>query len=97
MLIEKVGQLNEEEKNYILNLYQRKLALNELMITLGKAKFEDVTVTYLYEKIVKDLGETKAAFDKWWAETPGKYKWKASANGHWTINFDTSEVFLNEV
>ncbi len=48
----------------------------------------------LYEKLVKDMGETSTKFQNWWNRMSQKYQWESSENGHWEINFDTCEIFL---
>ena len=55
-----VGKVTEEEKNEIQALFERRNGLNEL------AKIVSVDNDALYEKLVKDLGETGAKFQDWW-------------------------------
>ena len=83
-----VGQVTVEEKNEIQTLFERRNGLNEL------AKIVTVDNTELYEKLVKDLGETGAKFQNWWNRMAGKYQWESSENGNWEINFDTCEITL---
>ena len=83
-----VGQVTIEEKNEIQFLFERRNGLNEL------AKIVSSENNELYEKLVKDLGETHSKFQKWWDSMFLKYKWEAHDNGHWEINFDTCEIFL---
>lgn len=83
-----VGQVTEEEKNEIQQLFERRNGLNEL------AKILTADNTELYEKLVKDMGETGTRFQNWWDRISAKYQWEADENGHWEINFDTCEIFL---
>ena len=83
-----VGQVTEEEKNEIQQLFERKNGLNELATILTADNTE------LYEKLVKDMGETGAKFQNWWDQMAAKYQWESTENGHWEINFDTCEIFL---
>lgn len=83
-----VGQVTEEEKNEIQQLFERRNGLNEL------AKILTADNTELYEKLVKDMGETGTRFQNWWDRMSAKYQWEADENGHWEINFDTCEIFL---
>ena len=85
-----VGKVTEEEKKEIQSLFERKNGLAEL------AKILNADNTELYEKLVKDMGETKTKFQKWWDEMSTKYQWRGTATGNWQINFDTCEIFLNE-
>lgn len=83
-----VGQVTIEEKNEIQMLFERRNGLNEL------AKIVTADNTELYEKLVKDMGETGAKFQKWWERMAQKYLWESSENGNWEINFDTCEIIL---
>ena len=83
-----VGQVTPEEKNEILTLFERRNGLNEL------AKILTADNAELYEKLVKDLGETGVKFQQWWDRMADKYQWESAENGNWEINFDTCEIFL---
>jgi len=83
-----VGQVTPEERNEIQRLFERRNGLNELAKILT-ADNED-----LYEKMVKDLGETSTQFQNWWDRMAQSYKWESTENGRWEINFDTCEIFL---
>ncbi len=83
-----VGQVTPEEKNEIQQLFERRNGLNELAMILTPDK-ED-----LYEKLVKDMGETGSKFQQWWDSKSKKYNWEMADNGNWEINFDTCEIFL---
>lgn len=85
-----IGKVTEEEKNEIQSLFERKNGLAEL------AKILKADNTELYEKLVKDIGETNTKYQKWWDEMSEKYQWRGTATGNWQINFDTCEIFLNE-
>ena len=83
-----VGQVTPEEKDEILTLYERRNGLNELAKILSADNAE------LYEKLVKDLGETGTKFQNWWDLMAEKYQWESTNDGIWEINFDTCEIFL---
>ncbi len=83
-----IGQVTVEEKNEIQMLFERRNGLNEL------AKIVTADNTDLYEKLVKDLGETGTKFQNWWDRMAGKYQWESAAEGNWEINFETCEIFL---
>ena len=55
-----VGQVTVEEKDEIQTLFERRNGLNEL------AKILSVDNVELYEKLVKDMGETGTKFQNWW-------------------------------
>lgn len=83
-----VGQVTPEEKDEIQSLFERRNGLNELAMILTPDKEE------LYEKLVKDMGETGVRFQQWWNTTSQKYNWEMTENGNWEINFETCEIFL---
>lgn len=83
-----VGQVTEEEKNEIQQLFERRNGLNEL------AKILTADNAELYEKLVKDLGETGTKFQGWWDRMAEKYQWESAADGNWEINFETCEITL---
>jgi len=83
-----VGQVTEEEKNEIQTLFERKNGLAEL------SKILTADNTTLYEKLVKDMGETNTRFQKWWDTMGAKYEWESHPNGNWEINFQSNEIFL---
>ena len=83
-----VGQVTREEKDEILGLFERRNGLNEL------AKIVTADNTDLYEKLVKDLGETGTKFQQWWDSMADKYQWESEEGGNWEINFETCEILL---
>ena len=83
-----VGQVTPEEKDEIQRLFERRNGLNELAMILTPDKEE------LYEKLVKDMGETGVRFQQWWNTTSQKYNWEMTENGNWEINFETCEIVL---
>lgn len=83
-----IGQVTPEEKDEIQRLFERRNGLNELAKILTAENAE------LYEKLVKDMGETGTKFQQWWDTMAQKYQWESAPDGHWEINFDTCEIFL---
>lgn len=83
-----VGSVTEEEKNAIQRLFERRNGLNELAKILSADNVE------LYERLVKDLGETGTKFQQWWDDMATKYQWESAENGNWEINFQTNEIVL---
>ena len=83
-----VGRVTPEEKDEIQRLFERRNGLNELAMILTPDKEE------LYEKLVKDMGETGVRFQQWWNTASQKYNWEMTENGNWEINFETCEIFL---
>ena len=83
-----VGNVTLDEKNEIQALFERRNGLNEL------AKILKADNTELYEKLVKDLGETSSKFQGWWDRMAKKYQWESAEKGNWEINFDNNEIYL---
>lgn len=83
-----VGQVTIEERNEIQQLFERRNGLNELAKILTADNHE------LYEKLVKDMGETGTKFQSWWDRMGEKYQWESIEGGNWEINFETCEISL---
>lgn len=83
-----VGSVTVEEKNEIQALFERRNGLNEL------AKILTVENNELYEKLIKDMGETGTKFQSWWNRMSAKYQWESVDGGNWEIDFDTCEIYL---
>ena len=83
-----VGQVTIEERNEIQQLFERRNGLNELAKILTADNHE------LYEKLVKDRGETGTKFQSWWDRMGEKYQWESIEGGNWEINFETCEIYL---
>lgn len=84
----KVGQVLPEERDEIQQLFERRNGLNEL------ARIVTADNTELYEKLVKDLGETGTRFQQWWDSMARKYQWESSDGGNWEIDFNTCDIYL---
>lgn len=83
-----VGQVTTKEKNEIQALFERRNGLNELSQILT------VENEALYEKLVKDLGETGVKFQDWWNRMGEKYNWESAEGGNWEIDFETCNIYL---
>lgn len=84
-----VGSVTEQEKQEIQKLFERRNGLTEL------AKIITADNDALYQKLVKDMGETATLFQQWWDRMYEKYQWERSENGSWEINFQTNEISLS--
>jgi len=84
----KVGQVTPEERDEIQKLFERKNGLAEL------AKILTVDNGELYERLVRDMGETGTRFQQWWDTKASKYGWERHPKGNWEINFQTCEITL---
>ena len=70
-----IGTVTIEERNEIQALFERKNGLVEL------AKIISVSNIDLYDRIVKDMGETSTKFQRWWDSMAMKYNWESSPGG----------------
>ena len=83
-----VGVLAGEDKEEIQNLFEKKLALENLV------KIIDADNQKIYDKLVTDYGRTLRQFQAWWMINSQKYKWEGQ---NWSIDFETSEVISNDI
>ena len=83
-----VGRVTEEERDTIQALFERRNGLSELAMVLNSSNPE------LYERLVRDMGETGTKFQNWWDRMAEKYQWESAENSSWEINFDTCEIYL---
>ncbi|MDO4822954.1 MAG: CXXX repeat peptide modification system protein [Bacteroidales bacterium] len=83
-----VGQVSLDERNEIQKLFERRNGLSELAKILTPDNSE------LYDKVVKDLGDTGMNFQKWWNVMSEKYDWERSPDGNWEIDFETCNIYL---
>lgn len=83
-----VGRVTEQERDEIQSLFERRNGLNELAMILTAENAE------LYERLVKDLGETSTKFHNWWANMEKKYSWESAENGNWEIDFNSCTIYL---
>jgi CXXX repeat modification system protein len=83
-----ISQVTESERDEILSLHERQNGLNELAKILTSDNSE------LYERLVKDLGETSVKAQNWWDKNADKYQWESAENGNWEIDFDTCKIYL---
>lgn len=83
-----IGGVTQEEREQIQALFERRNGLNEL------AKILTADNAELYEKLVKDMGETETKFQGWWGSMANKYQWESHPEGHWEIDFNDGTIFL---
>ena len=83
-----VGKVTPAERDEIQKLFERRNGLQEL------AKIVDANNQELYEKLVKDMGETGTKFQQWWDAKAKQYGWESHAKGNWEINFQTCDITL---
>lgn len=83
-----VGRVTEQERDEIQMLFERRNGLTELAKILTADNVE------LYERLIKDMGETSTKFQQWWNLMGDKYKWDSADNGSWEIDFNDCTIYL---
>lgn len=83
-----VGYVTSQERDEIQFLFERKNGLNELAKVLTDDNVD------LYERLVKDLGETSTKFQNWWDRMSQKYEWESVPRGNWEIDFNNCTIYL---
>lgn len=82
----KVGTVSEEDKNNIIDICEKKVALDNL----EKVSLEKIVL----EKMVEEQEQTKKEYDNWWSNIGQKYQFEGDENGHWEIDFQSGVVTL---
>ncbi|MBD5284033.1 MAG: CXXX repeat peptide modification system protein [Bacteroides sp.] len=83
-----VGRVTEQERDEIQMLFERRNGLAELTKILTTPNAE------LYERLIKDMGETSTKFQQWWNRMGEKYQWESTDSGNWEIDFNTCKIYL---
>ena len=83
-----VGRVTEQERDEIQMLFERRNGLAELTTILTTPNAE------LYERLIKDMGETSTKFQQWWNRMGEKYQWESTDSGNWEIDFNTCKIYL---
>lgn len=94
MFKEKLGSLTSKEKEEILQLLERKSALQELLNALDSQSFTDEEKKDLRIKIVNDLEENQKNSEKWKSDILQKNNWKIENGEKLRIDFEASEIFI---
>ncbi len=83
-----VGRVTLEERNEIQTLFERRNGLRELAAILTADNTE------LYERMIKDMGETGSRFQEWWDRMSRQYGWEIAPDGNWEIDFNDGTIYL---
>ena len=84
---ELVGKVEEDEKIELMELVEKKSALENLkLLDLNKEKSE---------KVEKELQNIQFLIQNWWNNKSEKYIWKGKGSDkNWEISISTGEIFL---
>lgn len=83
-----------EERDKILQLYERKNGLKELFVSLTGFNKDSLEDNALYSKIVDDMSKTQQEYQHWWDSIVEKYKLVKREGHHWQIKFDSREIYI---
>lgn len=78
-----VWELTDEKCNEIQDLFEKRLALENLI------KIVDVNNYELYDKIIKDYGRVLREFQEWWNLNSKEYNWNGE---NWYVDFQKKQV-----
>ncbi len=92
---ELIGTVTEEEKNEMLELYERKMGLEELPSSLDSVVLSQETKKIVQEKITIESEKIKTEAQSWWNKMYEKYHWEKQEGKDWHINFETGEIFFD--
>jgi CXXX repeat modification system protein len=87
-----IGTVTSEERDNIRTLYERRNGLMELFKVLPD--LEKNEADFLYEKVVRDLGQVTTKYHDWWTQMSLKYNWENLDGMQWEIEFETCQVFI---
>lgn len=85
-----VGKINNDERDVIKGLTNRKQSLESLLLTLTDSEISEGN--YIYERVLGDMEQTQLELKEWWNKTSKEYNWPGKT---WSVIFDTCEVFLS--
>ncbi len=83
---EQTYQLEEQEISQIRELYEKKLAFENLAKILKPEANPE-----MYQRLVADYGEAVHAFDNWWSTIFQKYSVEP---GNYSVDFRTNQITL---
>lgn len=96
MIREKVGQVSITEKNEVLRLHERILALKEVSLTVDNI-IDNEEKERLVKKINIEFATAEKVFSDWWQSKANKYSWKKDQKGRWAIDFNNNDIYLEIV
>ena len=91
-----VGMVTVEEKNELMILFERKLGIEELAVTLESDLLAAEKKDQMQDKMISELGKTKLKLQAWWDKMYAKYNWKSVEGNKWNIDFQTCEIYIIE-
>lgn len=90
--MKKLGDITIEESKRVLELYEKKMAIDNLVKILDPVKEEKN-----YTRAVEEQKESNEQYDLWWTEMYDKYQWEGidvSKVQDIYIDFRKNAIFL---
>lgn len=81
-----IGQVTPEERKAISHMYEKKVALQNLLLMDISEQYRD-QISEDLDSIIKDM-------ENWWSEMASKYNWPGAQGMHWEVDFRTGEIIL---
>lgn len=85
-----LGVITEAERDAIMQIYNRKTALQELALTMVERGMTQDTATY--QRVLNDLGVAAGDMSNWWRTVSEHYAWQYPAGANWRVDFDSRTV-----
>lgn len=82
-----VGTVSELDKDRMIDLYEQRIALENLREVIKKTD-------KLATKLIKNYDEVSNNYNNWWVEMKEKYDLESDDNGQWQLDFSTGNVYL---
>jgi CXXX repeat modification system protein len=91
-----VGHVTPQERDEIKALFERKNGISELTRSLVNISKSELENSYLYDKLIMDMGKVSSQFQKWWDAMSAKYKWESIPGYKWEIDFNTCKIYIKK-
>lgn len=71
-----IGQVTYEEKEQISSLFEKKVALENMLL---------MDIKEIQNKVILDLHQINEKMQNWWYKMGLKYQWTVEENAQWEI------------
>lgn len=85
--MKKVGDVTEEEKEEIYDMFEKYNALCNLKNIISSHD-------EMYSKLVFELEKIEKEQNIWWKKKQKKYNWELQNEREWMIDFSSNEIYL---
>ncbi|NEU04147.1 CXXX repeat peptide modification system protein [Clostridium senegalense] len=91
-----MGYIDTYEKNKILVIYEKMLALKELSYSVEDYVDNKEEKNSLIKSIKLDFSNEEINYEKNWNELIKKYNWKIDSSENLILNFNDNTVLIKE-